>query len=695
MSEKIDIKIDGKSYKTDKENSVLDTCRENDIFIPTLCELECIDVPYGGCRACLVEIETDRGTIITTSCDTPVSPGMKVRTETDEVLKGRKMAVELLLSEHTGDCWGPCSLECPASIDVQGYLSFIADGQPVEAVKLIKEKSPLALCLGRACFAPCEEQCRRQLVEDPIAIRQEKMYAAEVDIEEPWKPEIPEGSGKRVAVVGGGPAGLTAAYFLRLKGHSVTIYDMMPKLGGMMRYGIPNYRLPKDMLDKEIQWIIDLGVGVETEVELGKDITLQELREENDAVFMATGAWESWCIPIEGEDLPGVMSGIDFLIDVAQGKEVEIGDKVVVVGCGNTAMDVARTARRMGKDVTIAYRRTAEQAPANEAELEEAEEEGIKFNFLRNPEKICGCSENGIKSVTCACMELGEKDASGRARPVKIPGETMELEAESVIMAIGQQPDLDMLKEQGLEPGKYTLESNAKFQTNYEDVFTAGDVLMGASSIVECSGQAREAAFAIDAYLQGSLEDYQTPEDFKLPFGYVHKDEKSEEDFADWNKIAREKMSMREPDIRITDFDKIEMGFTAEQAVEEAKRCIECGCKAVYDCKLKDYAEIYGAEQDAYEGEKIVMEIDDSHPEVEHDPNKCILCGRCVRISEEVHGEGVLQFVDRGFKTSVEPAFGKDLASVESENLKELADECPTGALVRKNKKRSDRRGSE
>ena len=681
MSDKITVTINGEEYETEPGKMVLDVCRENDIFIPTLCEIDYIDEPFGGCRLCLSEIKTDRGTQVTTSCDTPIQDGMEITTDTDEVQEGRKMALELLLSEHTGDCVGPCSLECPASTDCQGYLAHIANGRPKEASKLIKQQTPLAISLGRACFAPCEDECRRQDVEEPLAIRQLKLYAAEEEINNPWTPEIPESTGKKVAVVGGGPAGLTAAYFLRLKGHDVKIFDMMPKLGGMMRYGIPNYRLPKDLLDKEIEWILNLGIEAETDSKMGEDFTLQELRDEYDGVFVGTGAWESWIIPIEGKELPGVMGGIDFLIDQTLGKEMDLGEKVVVVGCGNTAMDVARVARRMGKEVTIAYRRTLEQAPANEEEIEEAKEEGIDFKFLASPSKVCGSEKEGIEKVTCSCMELGEPDESGRPKPIEIPDEYVDIEADSVVLAIGQQPDLEILEEEGLEKDKYTLGMNDKFQTNFEDVFTAGDAVLGPSSIVECTGQGREAAYALDAYLKDELDSYEVPEDYTMPYGYVHEDEIKEEDLLDYTDKPRVTMPMRDPEERIQDFEPIELGWTDEEAQEEAERCLECGCLDRFECKLREYADMYGAEQYNYEGFTYEYDVDDSHPNVVREPNKCILCGSCVRTTEEVHGEGTVQFANRGLKTVIEPAFGDPLGEIDSELVGDLADACPTGAL--------------
>ncbi|MFP4646949.1 MAG: FAD-dependent oxidoreductase [Candidatus Acetothermia bacterium] len=679
MTDDVSLIINGKEYSTAQENTVLEACRENDQFVPTLCELEELDLPYGGCRLCLVEVETSRGTQITTSCDTPVQDGMKVNTETEEVAEDRRAALELLLSEHTGDCVAPCSLECPASLDVQGYIAHIANGRPQEAVKLIKEKTPLAVALGRACFAPCEEECRRDLVEDPMAIRQLKEYAAEIDIEDPWKPETGEDTGKTIGIVGGGPAGLTAAYFFRLEGHSVTIYDQMPELGGMMRYGIPNYRLPNDLLAQEIDWIMDLGIEARLETKMGEDITLDELRENHDSVLLATGAWESWEIPIPGHELEGVMGGTDFLVAHSSGEDVQIGDQVAVVGCGGCAMDTARVAKRMGAEVTVVYRRTEEQAPAPKDEIEEAKEEGIQFEFLVNPEEIHG--KECVEGMTCAKMELGEPDESGRPKPIKIEGETEEIPCDTVLMSIGEAPEVELLEGEGLVVEDYTLKDHGKYRTNYEDVFAAGDASIGPSSIAESSGQGREAAYAINSYLKDELANYDPPEDFRLPFGYVHEDQKDEEDFAEEEQLPRIQMSKADPEQRIRSFEPIEHGYTEDQAVEEAIRCLECGCLDRFDCKLREYSDLYGARQYYYQGESFEREIDNSHPRVERDPNKCILCGSCVRTTEEVHGEGELQFIHRGFSTVVAPPFDQPLSNSESDLIGDLADSCPTGAL--------------
>ncbi|MCK4422321.1 FAD-dependent oxidoreductase, partial [candidate division WOR-3 bacterium] len=507
MSEKVNITINGKNMQAEKGKTVLEICRENDIYIPALCEEEILE-PYGSCRMCLVEIERDGKKRVETSCTTYVQDGMEIKTDTEEVIESRKINLELLLSEHYGDCIGPCKKACPLHYDVPTYVALIADGKPREALQVIKGSTPVAYSLGAVCPAFCEDECRRQKVEESIAIRLLKKAVAEFDMksDNPYVPEVAEERSERIAIVGGGPAGLTAAYQLRKKGYRITIYEAQDKLGGMLRYGIPEFRLPKAILDREIELALSIGgIDVKYSTKLGKDISLEELSKNYDAVFIATGAWKDRVMGIEGENLEGVYTGIVFLHSIATNKEVNLGKKVTVIGGGNTAMDVARTAKRLGSDVTILYRRSRNEMPADEIELKETEEEGIEFRTLTNITAILG---NGrAEGIRCIKMELGEPDESGRRRPVPIQGSEYEMETDSVVMAIGQYGDIEEIKEYGIDCGKTWINAGEYFQnTNKPNIFAGGDIVLGPATVVESCAQADRATHAIDLYLNNKLE---------------------------------------------------------------------------------------------------------------------------------------------------------------------------------------------
>ena len=328
----VKIKLNGNEVIAQEGQTILEVARENGIEIPTLCHDEHLK-PFGSCWVCLVEVKGAKGFV--PSCATEVREGMEIETDNENVHSARRMALELLLSDHYADCTAPCTLACPAHIDVQGYIALVHDGLYHEAVKLIKERLPLPLSVGRVCPAFCEKECRRQIVEEPIAIRQIKRFAADKDIEDAEYTYIPEkkpSTGKEVAIVGAGPAGLTAAYYLTIEGHHCTIFEANPKSGGMMRYGIPEYRLPKRILDKEIELIEKLGVDIKNNERLGRDFTLQFLYKEYDAIFLGLGAQNAMRMRIEGEDLDGCYFGVEFLKGVVEGKIKKIGKIVAVIG---------------------------------------------------------------------------------------------------------------------------------------------------------------------------------------------------------------------------------------------------------------------------------------------------------------------------------------------------------------------------
>ncbi len=477
--------------------------------------------------------------------------------------------------------------------------------------------------------------------------------------------------------MGGGPAGLSAAYFLRLKGHSVTIFDAMPEMGGMLRYGIPEYRLPKAVLDKEIKLIEDMGVTLKNNVNIGKDISFEEIKNNFDATLVAIGAWNSSKMRVQGEELDGVWGGIDFLREVALGNRPEIGKNVAVCGGGNTAMDACRVAVRLGaENVYVIYRRTKDEMPADPQEILESEEEGVIYKYLTNPIEFTG--ENGkLNGVILQKMELGEPDESGRRRPVAIKGETEEIALDSVIMAIGQYPNLngfDILE----ATRKNTISADeSRFTTSVEGVFAVGDATnKGADIAIAAIGEAQKASVVIDRYLNGETVGY------KKPY-FVEQDSKSI-DYSKFEKSARAKMPHMSPADRKTNFKEVNFGFSEEMAKKEAMRCLECGCHDYFECKLISYANDYDVKPSRFAGEKHNRNQENANDLIARNTDKCILCGLCVRVCEEVMGKSAIGLINRGFNTLVEPELSKHLKETECIACGQCVVLCPTGALREK-----------
>jgi len=673
----IKLTINGIQVACHEGDTVLAAAKSAGIEIPTLCQSDIVKV-YGACGLCTVEIEGSPK--LFRACATKATDGMVVNTNTPRVMRSRKIALELLMSDHDGDCRGPCSLNCPAGTDCQGYVKLIADGDDHAAVKLIKEKLPLPASIGRVCPHPCEKACRRKMVEEPISIARLKYFAADRDLaENTFRPDVAPESGKKVAVIGGGPAGLTAAYFLRVKGHAVTIFDAMPKMGGMLRYGIPAYRLPKDIVDREVKEIEDLGVKMVNNFKIGRDATLSELREKFDAVYVAIGAWRSSGIRCPGEELEGVVGGIDFLRQVSfynsgDEEKPEIGKRVAVVGGGNTAMDACRSAVRLGaENVYVIYRRTRAEMPAEDIEIEEAIEEGVEFKFLTNPAEIIG--EGGkVKTVKLQVMELGDPDASGRRSPVPVEGKFEYIDVDTVICAIGQTISAEGFDE--LEKTKKgTIAADEKsFATSLEGVFAGGDATnRGASIAIEAIGEANKAADVIDSYLSGMTVPYRKP--------FVSEREVTPEMYADREKIARAVMPTRPAEERRCDFEEIYLGLSEDVARAEAARCLSCGCHDYGECKLIKYADEYEVHPERLKGQKNVAPTEHKLVVIERNPSKCILCGLCYRVCDEVAKRGLLGIVGRGFSSVIKPEFDTPDKIAGCADCHLCVDECPTGAL--------------
>lgn len=681
----LNITINGKPCQAKPGQTILQACRENGVSIPTLCHDERLR-PFGSCLLCRVEVEGARSTML--ACATEVAEGMVIRTETDAVNSARKACLELLLSQHHGDCKAPCTLTCPDNMDVQGYVAHIANGRYEEAIKLIKETNPLPVVCGRICTRPCESKCRRNIVDQPIAIAQLKRFAADIDLEKEihYLPERKPATGKKVAVIGAGPAGLTAAWFLSIAGHSVTIFERHPKPGGMLRYGIPAYRMPRETLDREIDIICQLGVEIKYNVEFGKDVTWDGLKKDGyDALFIAVGSQVGRPLGCDGEGVCfNVVRGVDFLGRVSAGNAPDLKDKdVVVVGGGNTAMDAARTSVRLGaRSVKIVYRRGRSEMPADKAEIEDAEHEGVEMCLMMNPVSV-GMRE-GRTVLTLIRMEYGEKDESGRPSVSEVPGSEFEMEADYVIAAIGQTQDLSFVSESlPLNVKRNMLVVDEKtFATNIPGVFAAGDVVTGPKTAIQAIAGGRFAARSIDQYLRGEPI---TP----APEVYNHTKGKNLSDidpkeFDDIERRPRSVMPTLPVEKRVKGFDEVELGFSEEEAVAEARRCLSCGCQDADECKLRLYATEFKADQFHYAGELIRHPIDESHPFIVRDRNKCIMCGRCVRICQEVQGQGALGFVSRGYVATVEPSvpeFGKEPQCVR---CGQCVSSCPVGALTEK-----------
>lgn len=674
--ENVKLTINGKEITAPVGSTILEAARRNGIYIPTLCYDEAVEV-YGACGLCVVEAQGVPKLL--RSCSAKVSDGMVINTESERVVKSRKIAMELLMSAHDGDCIAPCQLACPANTDCQGYVGLIANGEFDSALKLIKKEIPLPASIGRVCPHPCEKACRRGKVDEPINIVQLKSFAADLDLKgDSFVPECAPSTGKKVAIVGGGPAGLTAAYYLAQLGHEVTVFDMMEKMGGMLRYGIPQYRLPKEVLDSEIKIIEKTGVRLCNNVKLGKDITVENLKSVNDAVILAPGAWKSTPMRVKGEDAQGVYGGIDFLRSVVQGNPVDIGEKVAVCGGGNTAMDACRTAVRLGaKEVYVIYRRTEKEMPAEEIEIKESKEEGVTYKFLTNPLEIH--SQNGkVSGMTLQLMELGEPDASGRRRPVAIDGKTEYLELDSVIMAIGQKLDgKDFENTVELTQRGTIAADEDTFLTNLDGVFAIGDATnKGASIAIAAIGEADRCVKVVDAYLKGEKLDFNEP--------YISKRDEDKIDFSGNDKKAQIVAEVLPAEKRKACFDEVSLGLTAEQAQKEAERCLECGCREYFKCKLLNVAQRYEIHPERFAGEMPQKYTKDSNSFIERNTAKCILCGLCVRSCREVEQLSVLGLLGRGFKTSVAPAFALPLDQTKCTNCGLCVSLCPTGALTEK-----------
>ncbi len=677
--------IDGKTVTAYESQTLLSVAADNGITdIPNMCddgELE----PTATCRMCLVHIEGVSQPL--PSCTTAAMPGMVVRTKSDELFHIRRTNLELLLSDHNAYCQPPCQVDCPTHIDIPGYLELIAKGSMKEAARLVKEVLPFPYILGLTCPAPCQKACRRALVEEEIAICRMHGHAAETCLLDPPHP-FPQDppTGKKIAIIGSGPGGLTCAYYLALKGHYCKVFEMMPQPGGMLRYGIPEYRLPKDVMDRELQHVWDLGVDLQLNVKLGVDFTIDDLFAQGfDAVYLAIGAWTSNPLSVPGEDAEGVINAIAFLADKVEGKPVPVkeGREVVVFGGGFTTFDCTRTSLRLGAKVHTGYRRSVKEMTATPEEIEDAEAEGTELMFYVQQTKVI-VEDGKVAGIECIKNKLGEPDASGRRRPVPIPGSEFVIKCDTIIPAFGQNPDKAVLDEKsGVKWSKRTtIETDPfSFMTDRYGVFAGGDAQMGAKTIIECVGQGKLGARSIHAFLNG--------EDMKEVSRRLELEERKPDlfDIVPYKPVEpKVKMPMLPYEQRKRSFELIELGYLQEQAEREAARCLQCACPAAGQCDLQKYSIEHGlADNRFHDGEPSDYhdyELDMSHSFILRDPNKCINCTQCVRVCHDVIGPDCYGMFGKGFDTIVSTPFNVSLHDTDCVSCGACVQVCPTGSLM-------------
>lgn len=474
----------------------------------------------------------------------------------------------------------PCQTACPAGTDIRRLMQLVEEEDFAEAYDLIKRTNPLPGICGRVCPHPCELNCNRAQFDEPASIKALERFVADVAYGEGAEIPVPEGiaNGEQVAIVGSGPSGLSCAYVLARQGFPVTVYEREGEPGGMLRAGIPRYRMPRDVLEREIEGIAQLGVTFETKTRLGSDLGLEQLWRQYDAVFIATGAHRSRRLGVPGEEEPGVSSGLEFLKAVNAGLDVELGERVLIIGGGNTAIDAARTALRKGARPTIVYRRTRDEMPAIAEEIEEAEEERIEFHFLASP--VSFENVGGELRATFIRMKLGEPDASGRRRPEAIPDAEYTIAADQVLTAIGEEPELEFACERfGTSSG--LVWSSPRGLLDREGIFLGGDARTGPGTVVEAIASGKKAASQIVRHL-----GYSAPSEREEP------GRRAEVGFDDLNMVyfsrsPRATSPMRPIEERTADFSEIVGAISRQQAVAEARRCFSCGaCDLCDNCRV-------------------------------------------------------------------------------------------------------------
>ena len=679
----VKIQIDGKKILASDKKTILNVCRDEHIHIPTFCNDKRIK-PFTSCHMCVVEVEGTKNPL-SPACSTTIYDGMKIHTNTQLISETRKMNLELLLSNHLGDCYPPCTLECPSNVDITGYISLISRKMFREAVSLIRQTNPLPLVCGRVCARPCEDVCRRKNVDSAVAIDWLKRFSTDFERENggPIFAIKKAKTNKKIAIIGAGPAGLSSAYFLSLEGHNVEIFEKLSQPGGMLRYGIPPYRMPRDLLKQEIDHVLSYGAKLHLNKELGVDFSIKELKKDFDSILITVGAQIGSSTRAENENIKNVFQGVDFLRKFNLGEKFDFTNKtVVVIGGGNTAIDCARSPIRMNaKKVILAYRRTEKEMPANEAEIYDAKEEGVEIMELVAPTKYIE-KDGKLNAVEMEIMELGSPDESGRRKPMQT-GNFKTIKCDIAIGAVGQKVSKLGLESIQMESWGTVKFNNLTFETSEDGIFCAGDAVRGPDIAIQAIADGKNAAKSICEYLSKiPITDKSNTLGFYIKKTDILSKKELKDHLSDKKKLKKAKMPMLAKQKRISSWDEVEKGLTFESAIKETKRCLECGCQDLFECKLKRYATDYNADISEFKGEINICKTDISHPLIDHDPSKCILCGSCVKICEEVQKTSALGFLNRGFETIISKGIKPDFNASKCTACGGCISVCPVGALT-------------